>query len=459
MSAQPVELIHTFRPRGSAVEVLHAREAEVVMSGPAGTGKSRACLEKLLLQALKYPGMRGLILRKTQVSLGPSALKTWRRDVAVEALRNRTLWFYGGSAEESAQYRFANGSSIVVGGMDNPTKIMSTEYDVIYVQEATELTVTDWEYALTRLRNHRMPYQQIYADCNPDTPTHWLKVRCDAGRARMIYCRHEDNPVLFDEVAGPDGEPEYVLTEQGAEYMAKLDSLTGVRYLRLRKGLWVAAEGVIFEDFAPDVHLIDTMPDGWESWPRYWSVDFGYTNPFVCQMWAEDPDGRLYLYREFYMTGRTVDRHARDILKVITKPDRFGNPVWTEPRPHMILADHDAENRARFENEIGLGTTAADKNVKDGIEVTQARFRLAGDGRPRIFLLRTALVERDGNLEDVRKPCSTVEELPGYVWLPSKDGKAVKEEPLKLNDHGMDAMRYLCKERDPLARPGIRIIR
>lgn len=449
------QLTHHYAPRGSAIEVMHSREAEVLMSGPAGTGKSRACLEKLLLQALKYPGMRGLILRKTQVSLGSSALKTWRRDVAGEALANRTLWFYGGSAEEPAQYRFANGSTILVGGMDKPTKIMSTEYDVIYAQEATELTVTDWEYALTRLRNHRMPYQQIIADCNPDAPTHWLKARCDKGATKMIYCRHEDNPVLFDEVADPSapGGVRFELTDLGREYMSKLDALTGVRYLRLRKGLWAAAEGVIYEDFSPDVHVIDQMPAGWESWPRYWSIDFGFTNPFVCGMWAEDPDGRLYLYRDFYMTQRTVDRHARDILAVVAPDGR-----WIEPRPYTILADHDAENRARFENEIGMGTTAADKNVKDGIETTQRRFRLAADGKPRIYFLRSALVERDSSLDEACKPCSTLEEIPGYVWAPSPDGKPVKEEPLKLNDHGCDQMRYLCKDRDPLARPGIRII-
>ena len=418
------------------------------------TGKSRACLEKLLLQALKYPGMRGLILRKTQVSLGSSALKTWRRDVAGEALANRTLWFYGGSAEESAQYRFANGSAILIGGMDKPSKIMSTEYDVVFIQEVTELTVTDYEHVLTRLRNGIMPYQQIFADCNPDAPTHWLKARCDTGVAKMIYCRHEDNPVLFDEQ--PDGS--FTLTEVGREYMAKLDSLTGVRYLRLRKGLWVAAEGVIFDEFAPEVHVIDEMPAGWELWARYWSIDFGFTNPFVCGMWAEDPDGRLYLYREFYMTQRTVDQHARDILESVTSRDRYGRIVWTEPYPQAIITDHDSENRARFEHEIGLGTTAADKNVKDGIEAVQARFRSAADGRPRIFFLRSALVERDSRLDEARKPCSTIEELPGYVWAPSPDGKPVKEEPRKENDHGCDQTRYMVKYRDELGRPGIRIM-
>jgi hypothetical protein len=45
----------------------------------------------------------------------------------------------------------------MIGGMDKPTKIMSSEYDFIYVQEAIELTETDWENLTTRLRNGRCP--------------------------------------------------------------------------------------------------------------------------------------------------------------------------------------------------------------------------------------------------------------------------------------------------------------
>jgi phage terminase large subunit len=446
------KLLHRYEPRGSAAEVLRARDDEVLMSGPAGTGKSRGCLEKLLIQALKYPRMKGLIVRKTQVSLGSTALKTWKDHVATEALANGTITYYGGSKEEPPQYRFSNGSAIMMGGMDKPTRIMSSEYDVVYVQEATELTVTDWESITTRLRNGKMPYQQILADCNPDTPTHWLKVRCDGGKTRMINCRHEDNPTLFDMM--PDGS--FKVTPFGANYMRKLDGLTGVRHLRLRKGLWVAAEGVIFEDFAPEVHIVDPFEIP-ESWARYWSIDFGFKNPFVCQMWAEDADGRLYLYREIYMTERTVDQHARDILRVV-RPDGPGTP-WIEPKPQFIVRDHDAENARRFETELGLGTTAADKGVKDGLEVTQRRFRLDKDGRPSIFFFRDAVVERDESLVEAHKPAATLEEIPGYIWLPGIDGKPAKEEPLKMNDHGCDGMRYLCKERDPASRPRIRTFR
>ncbi|MBH1938928.1 terminase, partial [Streptomyces sp. AV19] len=55
------QLEHAFEPHGTAREVMHCRAPEVLMSGPAGTGKSRACLEKLHLLALLNPGMRGII--------------------------------------------------------------------------------------------------------------------------------------------------------------------------------------------------------------------------------------------------------------------------------------------------------------------------------------------------------------------------------------------------------------
>ncbi|MDG4531621.1 phage terminase large subunit [Streptomyces sp. AV19] len=455
------QLEHAFEPHGTAREVMHCRAPEVLMSGPAGTGKSRACLEKLHLLALLNPGMRGIIIRKTLASLGSTALVTWREWVAREALDAGIVRWYGGSPQESPQYRYANGSVITVGGMDKATRIMSSEYDVAYVQEATELTETDWEAITTRLRNGRISFQQLMADCNPDVPHHWLKRRCDSGRTVMLHCRHEDNPVLFNPATGD-------ITERGRDYIGKLDALTGVRHARLRLGRWVAAEGLIYEDWDPSLHLVAPFPIP-DAWTRWWAVDFGFTNPQVIQMWAEDPDGRLYLYREIYRTRRTVDQHARDVLATCTEPvPDYEHPVgaerfahhgrrWTEPRPRGIICDHDAEGRAVLERELGIGTIAARKSVTDGIQAVQGRLRKAGDGKPRLYVMRGAVVERDPQLDDAKRPTCTEEELVGYVWA-VKPGSAggLKEEPLKENDHGADAMRYLVAERDLSARPRIR---
>jgi phage terminase large subunit len=315
---------------------------------------------------------------------------------------------------------------------------MSMELDMAYVQEATELVEDDWEFITTRLRNDVMPYQQILADANPNVPYHWLKQRCDRGQCEMVHTKHTDNPTLY-----VNGE----LTPKGAAYMRKLSALTGVRRLRLEKGLWVAAEGLVYEDFDPAVHLINRFEIP-QSWPRYWVVDFGYTNPFVCQWWAEDPDGRLYLYREIYMTKRLVEDHARQMLKCVISQSGPRKGQWKEPRPYQIICDHDAEDRATLEKHLDLGTSAAHKPVSDGVQATQSRFKIQPDGKPRIYILRDSLVERDHALEDVKKPFSTEQEIEGYVWPPSKEGSENKEAPLKLNDHGMDCMRYMVAEKD-----------
>jgi PBSX family phage terminase large subunit len=437
-------LTHRYTPRGTARDLFACRDPEVLVSGPAGTGKSRGCLEKLHMMALLNPGLRGLIVRKTLASLGSTALVTWRTHVVAEALATGVVAFYGGSPQEAASYRYTNGSVITVGGMDRSTRIMSSEYDIVYVQEATELEESDWEAITTRLRNGKVSFQQLLADCNPDAPHHWLKVRCDAGKTLMLDSRHEDNPLLFDDTGA--------LTEIGTAYIGKLDNLTGVRYQRLRRGLWVAAEGLIYEEWDPVRHLVDPFPIP-AAWTRYWSVDFGFTNPLVLQCWAEDPDGRLYLYRELYRTKRLVEDHARDILKLV----RDVKQTWREPRPRAIICDHDAEDRATLERHLGMSTVPAQKTVSDGIQAVATRLRIDGTGRPRIGVFRDAVVARDHELVDQRKPACTAEEIVGYVW-DTGAGKKIKETPLKENDHGCDALRYMVAHLDLGARPRVRFL-
>lgn len=438
---------HVFAPKGACKDIFTCRDSEVLVAGPAGTGKSRACLEKLHMMCLMNPGMRGLICRKTATSLSSTALVTWRKFVVVEALNSGVVSYYGGSAQEPASYRYANGSTVVIGGLDKIEKIMSSEYDLVYVQEATDLTENDWESITTRLRNWQVSFQQLLGDCNPSHPTHWLKQRCDRGQTKMLHSTHENNPILFQ-----NGE----MTERGRAYLDKLDRLSGVRYQRLRLGNWVAAEGVIYDEFATE-HVLSGIPMEWRkgealdhagvpiSWRRYWAVDFGFTNPFTCQWWAEDGDGRLYLYREIYHTRRTVDQHAQAILRCVAPDGR-----WLEPKPTVITCDHDAEGRVVFERETGLSTSAAHKSVSEGIQAVQVRLRDAGDGRRRLYFLRDTLVEKDPELEESGKPTCLLDEIPGYVWATKKvsgDPKT-KDEPKKEDDHGCDAMRYVVAERD-----------
>lgn len=429
------ELVHTFVARGANLEALKSKALKVVLAGPAGTGKSRLWLEKGHQLCLRTPGVKGLIVRKTLVSLTASGVQTYKNEVAVEALVDGSVKFFGGSQLEPPAFRYSNGSSIALGGMDNALKIMSTEYDWIFVQEGSELTIDEFDMLSTRLRNGKLrSWHQLMIDCNPQHPTHPLKIECDQGRMVMLHSRHEDNPRYFR----VDG----TMTNAGKEYMSVLDALTGVRYLRLRKGVWAAAEGVIFDEFQPSIHLVPRYEPP-RDWRRIWAVDFGYVHPFVWQDWAVKPDGEMVLVKEIYRTKTLVEDHARKI-KELTAND---------PKPYALVCDHDAEDRATLERHLGRPTRAANKNVSEGLQATASRFRPGPNGRPRLTIMRDACVQPDKELIAAKRPACTADEIPGYVW---NDKKA--EQPVKEMDDGCDTMRYAVAQVDLQPRSRIRTL-
>lgn len=404
-----------YQPWGGAADLWRCKAPEVMLSGPAETGKTLAALHKLDALAWKYQKLHGLMVRKTRVSMDASVLKIYETKVlGVDS----PVSVYGGSKPD--WYDYPNGSRLVVGGLDKAGKVLSAEYDFVYVNQAEELTLDDWETLTTRTtgRAGNAPYAQVFGDCNPGPRTHWILERAREKKLTFLESRHEDNPTLFDPETGQ-------ITEQGKRSMAVLDNLSGVRYQRLRLGKWVSAEGQIYEDWNPAIHLIDRF-DIPIHWRRFRVIDFGLVHPFVCQWWALDEDNRMYLYREIYMTGRTVATHSRQIKEL------SGNE-----QIETTICDHDAEDRLTLQ-ENGIPNVGAKKDVLQGIGVVQDRLKKQIDDRPRLFILRDSLAETDQELRRERKPYSTDQEFESYIWADN----VKKEQPVKEYDHGLDCLRY-----------------
>lgn len=417
-----------YQPFGGALSLFYCRDREVLFEGPSGTGKTRGVLEKVHYLSCKYPNIRVLLVRKTRTSMTDSVLVTYEEKVlpAGSSIKD------GPKREQRHAYRYPNGTEIVIGGMEKADRIMSTEFDLICSFESHELSEDDAEKLTTRLRNNVMPFQQYISDTNPGPPTHWLNRRANSGRMTRILSRHEDNPSVTK------------------EYLATLDALTGARYLRLRKGVWAAQEGLVY-NFDAAVHMRfrkDLPPvesDMWKSWNKYRVIDFGYTNPFVCQWWAQDPDDRLYMYRELYFSNRIVSDHAKQIIEQ-SRGEKFVSTV----------SDHDAEDRATLHN-AGIFTVAAKKDITTGIQLVEDRLKLRADGKPGLMLLHDTLIERDPFLVEKKKPVNTREEFDVYTWPKNAEGRTVKETPVKVDDHGMDCVRYLCAELKSVRIGGYRV--
>src|SRR5258708_20880157 len=136
LAARPTERrIAAPELRGNNLAVGWCRDREACLDGPAGTGKTVAALYKIHVLLSRCAGGRALVARKTNTALSGSAMVTYRDNI----LKGRTdIRWFGGNKVEPAAFRYPNGSEMIVNGLDKPEKVMSSEFEWAYLNEATE---------------------------------------------------------------------------------------------------------------------------------------------------------------------------------------------------------------------------------------------------------------------------------------------------------------------------------
>ena len=202
----------------------------------------------------------------------------------------------------------------------------------------------------------------------------------------------------------PDKEIDFMISQWPAE----------VRETRI-KGHFAAFAGAVYKLFNQDVHVIKPFKIP-ADWTRYRAIDFGFNNPFVCLWLARDPDRWWYVYAEHYQAREALAYHAERI-KQISGTEKY-RATW---------ADHEAQERFELEK-LGIRTLPAKKELHLGIETVQAALKIQGDAKPRLFIF---------------KNCKhTISEMAGYRWAEGTESRDAKDEPLKVNDHCPDCVRY-----------------
>lgn len=408
---------------GGAAEMWAYKGRELILHGPYETGKTFALLVKLHALLCKYPNARGLMTRDTYADLLTTAVVTYEKKVLPlppEDMRSGVSKFGG---EMPKFYDYPNGARLIVAGLDNPGKTLSAEYDFIYVNQAEKIPLDTWE-TLTRAatgRSGNAPYTQMLGDCNPGPPEHWILKRRSAGKLKLIQQIHEHNPTLYNQDTGE-------ITAQGEITMDTLNNLTGVRYQRGRLGLWVQAEGVIYDNFNFDLNVKDEA-DYNPDWEVFWGVDDGYSSgagegtisyhPRVFVLGQVTPTGGLNIFYEYVKTNELSERSIDDVL---AQPYRA---------PELAYCDSSAaELRGRIW-ERGLMTMPATHKVSEGIKNVR---RLICDGNGvRQLKIHPRCV-------------NTIREFQSYRYNENNTGVSAGEPaPMKLDDHCMDAVRYLAQ--------------
>jgi len=405
--------------RGNNKKIQSLENKEVILFGGAGTGKSVGNLVKIHNLCRTYPNLRVLIVRKTRESLTETGMVTFEKLLPDDCPLTQGL-----KRNFRQHYKYPNGSIIVLGGLDNPIKIMSGDYDLIFVQEAGETEEADWEMLSTRLRNNSLFYQQIIGDCNPGPPDHWIKKREGRGKLTLLETKHEDNPRFYD-LNKQDW------TNEGKEYLALLEQLSGERYWQLRHGKWTQAEGLVYEKWrdcpeeADNSNVYDdAYSDYFEGEPVLWGVDDGYSGEFDKDGdFTPDSHPRVILFAQERRNGDLVI--FDEIYKIKTLPEDQIKEALENPyaKPDIAIVDRSAatlkgrlydDNYIMYENSKGT--------IDEGVKELRSWIAPDQNGHRRLIIhTRCKYLRR---------------EMVSYVN--GKDGK-----PLKKKDHGPDVLRYL----------------
>jgi PBSX family phage terminase large subunit len=307
-------------------------------------------------------------------------------------------------------------------------KIRGLSLQGAYCDELTTYPESFFSMLLTRLSGDGIHPARCYGTTNPDGPRHWLKINyLDKAKLHLTLdgeLRHSDDPdaldlhrFSFQLKDNPALSPDYV--------KALEKEFVGLWRKRFILGMWVLAEGSVYDMFDPEVHVVDEIP----TITRYvaLAVDYGTRNPFHAGLIGLGVDRKLYVMAEWrhdslaafrQMSDTEYATAIQDWLASIPIPGtslRGVRPEWTCVDPSAASFIVELYNR-------GITAAKANNDVLDGIRLISS-----------LFTNRQLLIHRSCRW--------LVDELVGYCW----DDKAAmvgEDKPIKQADHGPDMLRY-----------------
>ena len=337
---------------------LKAKTKHIGFGGARGGGKSWSVRTKAKLLAVRYKGIKVLIVRRTYPELINNHINPLNDELYSIARYNKS----------EKVFTFSNKSTIKFGYCNNDKDLdqyQGAEYDVIFLDEATQLQEM-WIKKITAcVRGVNDFPKRIYYTCNPGGVSHGYIKRL------FIDRKYEDGEVAEDytfiQSLVTDNK---VLMESQPDYIKQLEALPPKLREAWLYGNWDIFEGQFFEDFIdkPDhyadrqwTHVIDPfeIPDGWKI---YRSFDWGYNKPFSCGWWAIDYDGVAYRILELYGCTKTPNEGVK------WTPDKVFGEI------HRIETEH---RWLQGKNIIGIADPAIwDAEMGESLAEIAAKYRV-----------------------------------------------------------------------------------
>ena len=401
--------------------------------GARGGGKSHAVRIDAVRGALKYPGIKILIVRRRYTDLQGNYVEPLNK------ILPSTIAEYNSQLH---QYYFINGSTIKLGHFQSygqaADEYQGQEFDWIFMDEATQFTEQEFRLLGGCLRGVNNIPKKFRLTMNPGGVGHrWVK-RLFIDRQFKTDCANpeeNENPDDYEFIQALVTDNTALMKSNGGkQYLAMLSSLPENIRNAHRYGDWDALGGNYFPEFQTATHVCEpfVIPP---SWARYRAFDYGL-DALAVLWFAIAPNGRVYMYRELKKSGLIVSDAAQEILsntgvneKIITTyaPD----DIWSRQKD--------------------TGKTMAEVFLSNGVAIVKAsRSRVQGwlqvkeflapmeDGKPKLMVFNTC----QNFIDDIQA-----------IQASDKDPNDCATEPHDIT-HLLDSCRYFCISRTMAAKSG-----
>jgi PBSX family phage terminase large subunit len=381
-----------------ALALLKTGAKHILLFGGSRSGKTTVLVMVIIFRALCYGGSRHLICRLRA--------KDARSSVLQETLLpwlNNTVGSSGYNyLKHESMIKLSNGSEIWIGGLgdkEQADKILGHEYNTIYFNEISQLTYAAVTTAYSRLAMRVKGCRNLFLyDCNPGSPLHWAYKIFVLKKTFLTGEPLEKAELYASMVLNPEDNKDNLPEDYISDI---LDGLPEKQKARFRDGLWVKAEGVIYEKFDESMILkVDELPEHFDSFAA--GQDFGLNITFVKIAWLGDVIYVLADYGAFNMTTQSFNEEVQ-ARGYYDNADNYGLPVYCDPAGGERI------------QEI-TGGVKANNSVESGIDFINAKIE-----RNQFFI------------------CENCTGVLSEIWDYCRDEAG---EIVKVNDHFMDALRY-----------------
>ena len=378
--------------------ILNADKRINIWQGSVRSGKTIASIVRWLEYLESGPKGKKLMIGKTQRTLKRNIL-----DVVQDIVGADNFNFNRGLGEVQIYDK-----KVYIAGANDmraEDKIRGMTLAGAYCDEVSIYPEGFFQMLLSRLS---VKGAKVFLTTNPEGPYHWLKKnyldRENELDLNNFHFTLKDNLTL---------DPEYV-KQLKKEYQ-------GVFYQRYIKGLWVIAEGLVYQNFREKENIVDDLPDMKQ---HFISIDYGTANPTAFVLVGLGIDNKFYVIDEYRHSGRestpkTDRQYAEELKEFILKNDV--NPKW-------IFIDPSAKSFITQLYQLRHNFNQFRKVAKANNEVINGIRRVSSLVAERKLLVHNSCE-------------SLISEFNSYSWNPKKQ-QVGEDVPIKENDHLLDALRY-----------------